>query len=102
MMLNPALEIVGSIRRFNTGRMYAANGQEIVWCVVKNTETGKYVVAFKDLARGIDQVIDVHVGNLDLLTDRWVLTAYDDFHYHHGYEEVTVLTERMLREDNKV
>jgi hypothetical protein len=86
-------ELVGNVHRFNTGRMYAANGQEIVWGVVRNTETGKTVVAFKDLARGIDQVIDVHVGNLDLLTDRWVLAAYDDFHYRHGYEECRFLAE---------
>ena len=76
------MKIIGKIHTFNTGRPYAQNGQEIVWAVVENAN-GARVVAFIDRARQIEQVIDLHVGNLDLITDRWVLNAYDYFHYHH-------------------
>lgn len=84
------MKLIGTVHTFNTGRMYAADGQRIVWAIIERPD-GSRCVAFLDLARGINQVVPLHVGNLDLLTDRWVLVAYDDFHYTHGYEECEFL-----------
>ena len=39
---------------------------------------------FRDLARGIDGAIPVFVGNSDLLDDRYVWRAYDNYNYRHN------------------
>lgn len=88
------MQIIGHVHGFNTGRGYAKDGQRINWAIVE--DGGKRVVAFIDHARGIDQVIDLHVGNLDLITDRWVLNAYDNYHYHYGGAEVTALRNAII------
>jgi hypothetical protein len=74
------MKLIGTIHRFNTGRYYSADHQPITWAVVERP-TGTRCVVFVDHARGISGTIPLHVGNLDLLTDAWVLRAYDDFHY---------------------
>lgn len=94
--MTKSFELVGEVHRFNTGRLYAVNGQEITWGVIDvyvEHRISERVVAFIDHARGIDGVIDLHFGNLDLIDDRWVLRAYDDHHYHHGYEVLDCLRE---------
>ena len=91
------LEVVGKIHKFNTGRLYAANSQEISWGVIRCVETGERKVAFIDHARGIDGVIPMFFGNMDLLDDAWVLRAYDDFHYTHGMFECMALREEMKK-----
>jgi hypothetical protein len=85
------MKLIGTVHTFNTKRMYAENGQEIVWAILQIDDYRK-VVAFMDRARGIDGVIDIHFGNMGLVDDRWVLRAYDDFHYRHGtYDELELL-----------
>jgi hypothetical protein len=84
------MNIIGKIHKFNTGRLYAKEGQPISWAIVKR-DNDTLCVPFIDHARGIEQVIDVHVGNLDLIDDRWVLNAYDNYHYHYGSSECQFL-----------
>lgn len=86
-----AVWTIGALHTFNTGRQYAKDGQPIVWAVLKCSEPYGQCVVFIDQARGIDGVIDLHFGNLDLIDDRWVLRAYDDHHYRHGFELVNML-----------
>jgi len=88
------MKIIGAIHTFNTRRMYAANGQEIQWAVIERPDHSR-VVFFNDTARGIDGVIDLHVGNLDLVDNDWVLRAYDDFHYHYGHDERPFFTDHV-------
>jgi hypothetical protein len=90
------MTIIGNVHQFNTGRHYAADGQPISWAIVQR-ENGTRVVAFIDHARGIDQVIPLYVGNDDLITDRWVLNAYDNYHYTHGFYEVQALREALRK-----
>lgn len=89
------MTIIGTVHEFNTRRAYATDGQRISWAVVENDDR-KRVVAFIDHARGIEQVIDLHHGNLDLLTDAWVLNAYDNFHYRYGGRETQALRDELL------
>jgi len=88
------MKLIGTIHRFNSGRLYNNDGQPITWAIIE-LESHKRVVAFIDHARMIEQVIDVHVGNSALLTDAWVLNAYDNFHYHYGPAEVAFLRMQM-------
>lgn len=88
------MKVIGTVHTFNTRRMYAANGQEIVWAVIE-VDRFRTVVAFIDRARMIDGVIDLHVGNRELVTDQWVLRAYDDFHYYGKYDAVQVLRQQI-------
>lgn len=76
--------LIGKVRAFNTGRLYAADGQRISWAVFRDVNTHKTVVVFIDHSRMVDGVIDLHFGNLDLVNDGWVLRAYDDHHYHYS------------------
>jgi hypothetical protein len=88
------MKLIGTIHTFNTGRPYASNGQEITWAVIERPDR-KRVVVFIDHARMIEQGIDLHIGNLELLTNAWVLNAYDNYHYHYASEEVTFLREQL-------
>lgn len=96
------MQLIGKVHTFNTGRMYAANGQEIRWAVVQLEPERNYepklgtrqAVAFSDTARGIAGFIELHLGNLDLIDDRWVLAAYDDHHYQHMHGN---MAEQFLR-----
>lgn len=72
------------LRRFNTGRRYREDGQWIRWTVATLAD-GRRVVMFVDESRFIDGVIDLHLGNLDLVDDQWVLRAYDDHHYYSNF-----------------
>lgn len=89
------MQLKGPVRSFNTRRMYSENGQEIVHAVIQLDNGFTRVVAFIDRARGIDGVIDLHFGNMDLVDNDWVLRAYDDMHYRHGYEELDFLRENL-------
>jgi hypothetical protein len=89
------MKLIGTIHKFNTRRMYGENGQEIVWGVVEQDDQHR-VVNFIDRARGIRGTIDLHFGNLDLLTNEWVLRAYDDFHYRGFHNTMTFFGEQVL------
>lgn len=95
-MMRPT-KIVGKVHEFNTGRYYGKDRQPITWAVVE-LEGGGRGVAFADSARGIDGIIPLLIGNLDLVTDEWVLRAYDDFHFHPGWTQAS----QMLRETRTV
>lgn len=77
--------VLGKVKAFNTRRMYGAEGQRIVYAVLQLSNPYRQVVAFVDRDRGIEGVIDLHFGNLDLISDEWVLRAYDDHHWS-GYD----------------
>lgn len=88
--------MLGKPHEFNTRRMYAADGQRISWAVYRNAAHHRTVVVFNDHARGIDGVVDLHFGNLDIVGDEWVLRAYDD---HHWYCDFALA--QQLRDDLK-
>ncbi len=87
------MEKIRPTREFNTHRPYATDGQVIRWALFKEGQYDLYVV-FDDTARGIWGKVMVFFGNEDLLTDAWVLNAYDNYHYENvGWEVVEKLKE---------
>jgi hypothetical protein len=88
------MKLIRTLHRFNTGRFYIEDRQPIAWAVLERdnatacTICGRYTtrqcVVFRDEARWIEGVIDLHMGNLDFIDDEWVLRAYDDHHWHWG------------------
>ena len=86
---NRNLTLIGRVHEFNTRRPYTTEGQRITWAIFRGGNTT--VVVFHDHSRMVQGTIDVHFGNLDLITDDWVLRAYDDFHYRADY----ALAERL-------
>jgi len=94
---NPAevtWNLVGEVREFNTGRLYAFGGQPITYAVFESG--GKHYVVFIDHARYIEGCIELHFGNLDLVDNSWVLRAYDDHHYRYNGDAFAAL--RAARE----
>jgi len=90
------VKILRPRQEFNTRRSYGYQGQVIQWCYLSNDEM-KYPspttwVVFRDITRGIDGAIPVWFGNDYLLTDEWVLRAYDGFIFRHpSFEELEAL-----------
>jgi hypothetical protein len=76
------MKLIKPVTAFNTKRLYTEEGQPISYAIIRRDDH-KTIVVFRDHARGIEGVIDVHFGNTDLVTNDWVLRAYDDMHYHH-------------------
>ncbi len=68
--------LVGEVHEFNTGRRYQVDGQRIRWAVTE-TEAGDREVIFEDVSRMITGAIPLFFGNMDLVTNDWVLKAYD-------------------------
>jgi hypothetical protein len=91
------LRLDGPLHRFNTGRHYAQDGQQIVWAFVRDEEDATYI-GFLDKSRMIEGLITVHFGNRDLVDDGWVLRAYDDRHWAGCYQLWNLFSSDVAKE----
>jgi len=74
MLENPVN--IGQELKFNTGRLYTAEGQQIKATVLDITEDGQYSVHFEDTSRMISGVVEV-----GLFPQSAIMSEYDAGRY---------------------